>query len=91
MGEKLETTPREAGLVSSESSARLRQFLHDVATPLSAVALHLEAASRKVTQGEDPSRSLEIARTELAHAFELFERGRDDLLGRPGSVPEPRA
>ena len=58
----------------------LRRFLHDVATPLSAVSLHLEAADRRVRRGADPAESLEIARAEIARAFDLFDRGRELLL-----------
>ena len=69
-----------------DSSRRqfLRTFLHDLATPLSAVSLHLEGASRRFARGEDPSESLEIAKTELGRAFDLFERGRELLLATPG-------
>lgn len=69
-----------------EVSARrqfLRTFLHDLATPLSAVSLHLEGANRRLGRGDDPSESLDIARAELARAFELFEQGRELLLARP--------
>ena len=71
-----------------DSSRRqfLRTFLHDLATPLSAVSLHLEGASRRFARGEDPSESLEIAKTELGRAFDLFERGRELLLATPGRV-----
>jgi len=71
-----------------DSSRRqfLRAFLHDLATPLSAVSLHLEGASRRLARGEDPSESLEIAKTELGRAFDLFERGRELLLATPGRV-----
>jgi signal transduction histidine kinase len=61
----------------------LRSFLHDLATPLSAVSLHLEGADRRVQRGADPSESLATARQELAKAFELFERGRELLLSVP--------
>ena len=74
---------------SREDSFRrqfLRTFFHDLATPLSAVSLHLEGASRRFARGEDPSESIEIAKTELARAFELFERGRELLLASPGAV-----
>jgi len=64
----------------------LRTFFHDLATPLSAVSLHLEGASRRYSRGQDPSESLEIAKTELARAFELFEKGRDLLLTQPDRV-----
>jgi signal transduction histidine kinase len=61
----------------------LRRFLHDVATPLSAVSLHLEAADRRARRGADPSESLAIARAELARAFDLFDRGRELLFFEP--------
>jgi signal transduction histidine kinase len=64
----------------------LRAFFHDLATPLSAVSLHLEGASRRHARGQDPAESLEIAKTELARAFELFEQGRELLLSRPEHV-----
>jgi signal transduction histidine kinase len=64
----------------------LRTFFHDLATPLSAVALHLEGASRRHSRGQDPAESLEIAKTELARAFDLFEKGRDLLLSQPRRV-----
>jgi signal transduction histidine kinase len=63
----------------------LRRFFHDVATPLSAVSLHLEAADRRARRGGDPSGSLATARDELARAFELFERSRELLLEEPRS------
>ena len=62
----------------------LKVFLHDLATPLSAVSLHLEGARRRVRKGEDASAALEIAAAELGKAFELFERGRELLLEEPG-------
>lgn len=63
----------------------LARFFHDVATPLSAVSLHLEGADRRARRGADPTESLAIARAELSKAFELFDCGRDILLepGRP--------
>jgi signal transduction histidine kinase len=61
----------------------LRSFLHDLATPLSAVSLHLEGADRRLQRGADPSESLATARQELSKAFELFERGRELLLSAP--------
>ncbi len=71
--------------LSAESAHRdfLRRFLHDLATPLSAVSLHLEAADRRVRRGADPSESLAIAREEIGRAFDLFDRGRDLLLFEP--------
>ncbi|HEY7112714.1 MAG TPA: hypothetical protein VIA45_07250 [Thermoanaerobaculia bacterium] len=65
----------------SVEPAKLRRFLHDVSAPLSAVALNLETASRRAAKGEDPSPVLEVAQRELARCFELFERGRGELLG----------
>jgi signal transduction histidine kinase len=64
----------------------LRTFFHDLATPLSAVSLHLEGASRRHSRGQDPSESLETAKSELARAFDLFEKGRDLLLSQPERV-----
>jgi len=64
----------------------LRTFFHDLATPLSAVSLHLEGASRRHSRGQDPAESLEIAKTELARAFDLFEKGRELLLTQPERV-----
>jgi signal transduction histidine kinase len=61
----------------------LRSFFHDLATPLSAVSLHLEGASRRHARGQDPAESLETAKSELARAFDLFEKGRELLLARP--------
>lgn len=61
----------------------LARFFHDLATPLSAVSLHLEGADRRVRRGSDPSESLAIAREELSRAFDLFERAREILLSQP--------
>ena len=61
----------------------LRTFFHDLATPLSAVSLHLEGASRRHARGQDPAESLETAKSELARAFDLFEKGRELLLAGP--------
>ena len=61
----------------------LRTFFHDLATPLSAVSLHLEGGNRRLARGEDPSASLDIARTELGRAFDLFDRARELLLSEP--------
>ena len=58
----------------------LRKFFHDLATPLSAVSLHMERASRLLTRGADPTEALATARRELERTFELFERGREALL-----------
>lgn len=63
----------------------LRSFFHDLATPLSAVSLHLEGANRRLLRGDDPKESLDIARSELARAFELFEQGRELLLSQPAA------
>jgi len=69
-------------LIASEARRDfLRRFFHDLATPLSAVALHLEGADRRAQRGADPSEPLQIARAELSRAFDLFERGRECLLG----------
>jgi signal transduction histidine kinase len=75
----------ERETLSAESAHRdfLRRFLHDVATPLSAVSLHLEAADRRVRRGADPSDSLAVARAEISRAFDLFDRGRELLLFEP--------
>lgn len=74
-----------------DPARRLRRFLHDLAAPLSAVALQLEAATRRVAKGEDPADALASARRELSRAFDLFERGRAEILGEPsapgGSAP----
>jgi len=64
----------------------LKTFLHDLATPLSAVSLHLEGADRRIRRGADPAEALSVARAELAKAFELFERGRELLLSSPGEA-----
>ena len=64
----------------------LRSFFHDLATPLSAVSLHLEGASRRHARGQDPAESLEVAKTELARAFDLFEKGRELLLTQPERI-----
>jgi signal transduction histidine kinase len=61
----------------------LSRFFHDLATPLSAVSLHLEGADRRARRGADPTESLAIARAELAKAFELFDHGREALLATP--------
>jgi signal transduction histidine kinase len=64
----------------------LRTFLHDLATPLSAVSLHLEGANRRISRGQDPGESLNTARSELGRAFELFEQGRELLLSESREV-----
>lgn len=63
----------------------LARFFHDLATPLSAVSLHLEGADRKARRGADPAESLAIARSELSRAFDLFELGRELLLRAPAA------
>jgi len=63
-----------------------RTFLHDLATPLSAVALHLEGAIRRLARGDNPAESLDVARTELSRVFELFDDGRELLLSEPRDV-----
>ncbi|HEY6930116.1 MAG TPA: hypothetical protein VJA66_10605 [Thermoanaerobaculia bacterium] len=55
-------------------------FLRDVATPLSAVALHLETASRRLSRGEDPAKWIGVAKKELGKALDMFERGRTQIL-----------
>jgi hypothetical protein len=58
----------------------LHAFLRDVSTPLSAVALHLETASRRLSRGEDPAKSIGVAKKELGKALDMFERGRTQIL-----------
>jgi signal transduction histidine kinase len=65
----------------------LKRFFHDLATPLSAVSLHLEGVDRRIKRGADPSEPLAIAREELSRAFDLFAQGRDCLLV-PAAPPE---
>ena len=67
----------------------LRRFLHDLAAPLSAVSLHLEAAVRRVQKGNDPSESLATAQRELEKAFELFESGRMKLIKSESPKAQP--
>jgi len=78
------TSPSEGPEVSARRQF-LRAFLHDLATPLSAVSLHLEGVNCRLQRGDDPSESLNIARAELSRAFELFEQGRELLLAQPSS------
>jgi hypothetical protein len=67
------------------SRPALTRFFHDLATPLSAVGLHLERALRQADKGDDPSEALQVARRELEKVFEIFERERNVLLaGDPG-------
>ena len=65
---------------SADGFQKLRRFLHDVSAPLSAVALQLETASRLYARGGDPSAALATAQRELSRAFDLFDRGREELL-----------
>jgi len=67
--------------MDGKSSTDLRKFFHDLATPLSAVSLHLERASRLIARGEDADDALSTAREQLDRAFALLEQGREDLLG----------
>ena len=76
-------TMKQNPAAAEASQEFLARFFHDLATPLSAVSLHLEGADRRVRRGVDPSESLSIAREELVRAFDLFERGRELLLSRP--------
>jgi hypothetical protein len=64
----------------------LRRFFHDLATPLSGLGLHLERAARLAARGEDPSDALGVAKRELERAFQLFEKGREELLSRGGDA-----
>ena len=68
------------GWLLTEERSALQRFFHDLATPLSAVGLHLERAIRQADRGEDPSEALRVTRGELEKAFALFERERDTLL-----------
>ena len=87
MASKKDAVPETAGIsIYSAHRDFLRRFLHDLATPLSAVSLHLEAADRRVRRGVDPTESLAIARAEIARAFDLFDRGRELLLLEPSSA-----
>jgi hypothetical protein len=74
-------TQRAVPGADRQGQIALRKFFHDLATPLSAVSLHMERASRLCTRGEDPTDALSTARRELERAFDLFDRGRDALLG----------
>ena len=64
----------------------LRRFFHDLATPLSGLGLHLERAARLASRGEDPSEAIGVAKRELERAFQLFEKGREELLSRGGET-----
>ena len=66
---------------SAESKGDLRRFFHDLATPPSGASLHLERATRLIERGEDASEALTMVRQQLERAFQLFERGRAELLG----------
>jgi len=72
--------PDLSNAAHGEGSAELRRFFHDLATPLSAVSLHLERAVRQFDRGEDPQEALKTAREQLDRAFGLLERGREELL-----------
>lgn len=77
------------GLAAGARRDFLKRFFHDLATPLSAVSLHIEGADRRARKGADPSESLAVARTELGKAFDLFELGRESLLedlGAPEAI-----
>ena len=75
-----EVTEKTLPGAERQNQVALRKFFHDVATPLSAVSLHMERAVRLSARGDDPTEALSTARRELERAFELFERGRDALL-----------
>jgi len=64
----------------------LRRFFHDLATPLSGLGLHLERAARLASRGEDPSEAIGVAKRGLERAFQLFEKGREELLSRGGDT-----
>ena len=66
---------------SADGPVDLRRFFHDLATPLSGASLHLERAARLIERGEDASEALTMVRQQLERAFELFERGRAELVG----------
>ena len=88
IGEPLNEARRDSEKDRQETS--LRRFLHDLTAPLSAAALHLETAVRRVKQGQDPSEALATAQRELEKTFEMFESGRAKLLREPDGheVPE---
>jgi signal transduction histidine kinase len=65
----------------ANESVDLRRFFHDLATPLSGASLHLERATRLIERGQDASEALTMVRQQLERAFELFERGRAELIG----------
>jgi len=66
---------------SAKDPVDLRRFFHDLATPLSGASLHLERATRLIERGEDASEAMTMVRQQLERAFELFERGRAELIG----------
>jgi signal transduction histidine kinase len=66
---------------SANDGVDLRRFFHDLATPLSGASLHLERATRLIERGQDASEALTMVRQQLERAFELFERGRAELIG----------
>jgi signal transduction histidine kinase len=66
---------------SANDPVDLRRFFHDLATPLSGASLHLERATRLIERGQDASEALTMVRQQLERAFELFERGRAELIG----------
>ena len=81
-----------AGLQVAREQATLRVFLREVANPLSAVALHLETASRRLSRGEDPAKWLGVAQKELDKALDLFERRRTQILSdKPSKNARPRS
>ena len=70
----------------------LRRFFHDLAGPLSALALQLESATRSAARGDDPSAALKRAREELERAYAFFEGARASLLAQAGQgskTPSP--
>lgn len=67
---------------------QLRRFFHDLAGPLSALALQIESANRSLAAGKDAAPALSRAREELGKAFQLFESGRASLLGDSPRDPE---
>lgn len=71
----------------TDNRLALQRFFHDLATPMSAVSLHLERALRLSDKGEDPSEPIRVARRELDRLFELFDRGRAALLTKSTDGP----
>ncbi len=41
---------------------------------------------RLAARGEDPTEALGVAKRELERAFQLFEKGREELLARSGDA-----